>query len=137
LGIETLSKKVCDTKLHLPMCLSYIKDVGRVSDFRSFFMDYRRRISSMFFFAEYQIVLSLSYLVFRAFFLLVILVFVSEHRQKEGERKTINRLCHSNISKMMFDNVFIRYLFILLLSVHLTVSQDTSTGMLFAFSNEF
>ncbi len=41
---------------------------------------------------------------------------------------------------MMFDNVFIRYLFILLLLVHLTVSQttdDTSTGMLFAFSNEF
>lgn len=36
-------------------------------------------------------------------------------------------MCHSDILKMMFDNVFIRYLFILLLSVHLTVSQTTST----------
>jgi hypothetical protein len=96
----------------------------------------------LFFFAEYQIVfslfffsLSLSYLVFR-FCVLVIFVFVSDHTEKEEKRETINRLCHSDIAKMMFDNIIIRYLFILLLSIHLTVSQtstefssDGSTGM--------
>ncbi len=79
--------------------------------------------------------LSLSYLVFR-FCVLVIFVFVSDHTEKEEKRETINRLCHSDIAKMMFDNIIIRYLFILLLSIHLTVSQtstefssDGSTGM--------
>jgi len=67
----------------------------------------------------------LSYLVFR-FFVLVIFVFVSDHRYKEKE--TINLLCHSDISKMIFDNVFSRYLFILLLSVHLSRSQTETTG---------
>jgi len=77
------------------------------------------------------------------FFSLVIFVFFSDHRQEE--RETSNRLCHSDTSKMMFDNAFNRYLFILLLSllsVHFTVSQTNSTdipstGMLIATVDDF
>ena len=57
------------------------------------------------------------------------------------ERESINRLHRLDISKMMSNNVFIHYLFILLLSlvsVHVTVSQssistDALTSMLLTF----
>lgn len=119
-----------DTKFHLPTGWYY----GRVSDFLlasvffhkdeeylwwfSFFCRISNWILSAFF--------SLSYLVFR-FFVLVIFVFVSDHTEKERKRERINRLCHSDIAKMMFDYIIIHYLFILLLlsSIHLTVSQTT------------
>ncbi len=88
----------------------------------------------------FSLLLSLSF-----FFSLVIFVFFSDHRQEERERQTSNRLCHSDTSKMMFDNAFNRYLFILLLSllsVHFTVSQTISTdipstGMLIATVDDF
>jgi len=121
--------------------------VGRVSDFSSFFYTrYRRTTSYMFFFQNIKLCsLFLSPTQSFVFFSLVIFVFFSDHRQEERERETSNRLCHSDTSKMMFDNAFNRYLFILLLSllsVHFTVSQTDSTdipssGMLIATVDDF
>ena len=114
------------------------------SSLRFFFIKTKNIFDGSLFFAEYQIEFSLLFslsllLSLSFFFVLVIFVFVSDHTEKERKRERINRLCHSDIAKMMFDYIIIRYLFILLLlsSIHLTVSQttiefssDEPTGML-------
>jgi len=84
-----------------------------------------------FFFSEYQIVFSFfSLLLSLSFFFGLSFLYLFQTIDRKRERERINRLCHSDILKMMFDNVFIRYLFILLLSAHLTVSQTTSTDFI-------
>jgi len=82
-----------------------------------------------FFFAEYQIVISIFLLLVFFCSLLLICIFVLDHRH-EG-RTTVNRLCHSDISKMIFHNVFIRFIFVLIF-IHTsrtqTSEETSSTG---------
>ena len=129
------------------LCGEYL-DLGRVSDFLFYVLQkVEQHLKCFFFRISNCIRFSFSHSLSFVFFLLVIFVFFSDHRQekKERERKTINRLCHSDISKMMFDNVLIRYLFILLLLlvlVQLTVSQTgpqdiQSSGMLIVLFDKF
>ncbi len=109
-----------------------------------FYTRYRRTTSYMFFFRISNCILFFSLLLSLSFFFAC--HFCILFRSQTGrERETSNRLCHSDTSKMMFHNAFIRYLFILLLSllsVHFTVSQSTlsytaSSGMLIATVDDF
>jgi hypothetical protein len=132
------------------MCQTYVDNIQPLEEYQIFlfffYTRYRRTTSYMFFFQNIKLYsLFLSPTQSFVFFSLVIFVFFSDHRQEERERETSNRLCHSDTSKMMFHNAFIRYLFILLLSllsVHFTVSQSTlpytaSSGMLIATVDDF
>lgn len=83
--------------------------------------------SVWFFFAEYQIVISIFLLLVFFCSLLLICIFVLDHRH-EG-RTTVNRLCHSDISKMIFHNVFIRFIFVLIFihTARTQTSEETSS----------
>jgi hypothetical protein len=133
------------------MCRTYVDDIQLLEEYQIFLFFFLCQVQTnnilhVFFFRISNCVLFFSLLLsLSSFFACHFCILFRSQTGRERERQTSNRLCHSDTSKMMFDNAFNRYLFILLLSllsVHFTVSQTISTdipstGMLIATVDHF